>query len=243
MRHYSSLCKCGPANRTLRYRYTLDELLPLLRDLKTKAESFDRWADKVKNALDRSTPKSLTLTELKALLSEADGKNFPKSDLIVALVNAIEDAEKCASVIKQLDLNKIRTRHSTDNKSKLTLEELTLFCEEIDSLACILEEERIVKELLEKTTRFEEESAKLLETPLQSCSMSDVERCIGNSAGLCIELPSLRPMSERLKQLKWLKDVQARQKLADVADVETLKTLLQNGLKLKSDECILKVGP
>lgn len=242
LRHCNSLCNCAPSNRTLRYRYTLDELLPLLRNLKNKAESFDKWAEKVKNALDRSTPKVLTLNEVKALLAEADDKHFPKSDLILTLINAIEDAEKCASVIKQLDLNKIRTRHSSDNKSKLTLEELTLFCEEIDDLACILDEEKIIKDLLERTNQFEAESAKLLETPLQSCSIIDVERCIDNSIGLCIDLPSLHQMNDRLKQLKWLKDVQTRQKVGDVDDIDTLKNILQSGLKLKSEDCILKVS-
>lgn len=241
LRHYNSLCNCTASNRTLRYRYTLDELLPLLRNLKNKAESFDKWADKVRNALDRNKPKVLTLNELKAMLAEADDKHFPKSDLIITLMNAIEDADKCASVIKQLDLNKIRTRHSNDSKSKLTLEELTLFCEEIDDLACILDEEKIIKDLLEKTNQFEAESTRLLETPLQSCNIVDVERCINNNAGLCIDLPSMQQMNERLQQLKWLKDVQTRHKVDDIDDIDTLKNILQLGLKLKSNDCILKV--
>lgn len=35
-----------------RYRYTLDELPPLLQRLKVRAESFDHWAVKVKEALE-----------------------------------------------------------------------------------------------------------------------------------------------------------------------------------------------
>lgn len=61
---------------------------------------------------------------------------------MLALEVAIEEAEKCASVIHQLDLNKMRTRtrHSADLKYRLTVEELTLFCDEIDGLACVLPE-------------------------------------------------------------------------------------------------------
>ncbi|KAJ8945626.1 hypothetical protein NQ314_009157 [Rhamnusium bicolor] len=142
LRHYKNLCECPPQNRTLRYRYTLDELPVMLKALKLKAESFDHWVARVKDALDPKTPKTLNLSDLKALLSEADGKKFPKCDLLQTLTSAVEDAEKCASVIHQLDLNKMRTRtrNSNDTKYKLTVEELTLFCEEIDSLACILEE-------------------------------------------------------------------------------------------------------
>lgn len=238
LRHYTELCKCLAQKKTLRYRYTLDELLPLLRNLKTKAESFDRWADRVKDALDRSTPKSVDLSELKALLNEAHGKSFPKSDLIQTLANAIEDAEKCASVIRQLDLNKIRTRNSQDNKSKLTFEELTLFCEEIDSLACVLDEEKIIKELKDKSHEFEQESQRLLELPLKNCLIVEVEDCVKSSNDLCIELPSLPPLLIRLTQLKWLRDTQITRKSTDVADVDTLKGLLKSGLDLPSDPTI-----
>ncbi|XP_022915569.1 lysine-specific demethylase 5 [Onthophagus taurus] len=241
LRHYSELCKCSPKSRTLRYRYTLDELLPLLRNLKTKAESFDRWADKVKDALDRNTPKSMHLDELRQLFQEAQGKHFPKSDLILTLANAIEDAEKCASVIRQLDLNKIRTRNSYDHKSKLTLEELTLFCDEIDSLACILDEEKIIKELLTKTSEFEKESKRILSLPLKECLMQQVEDLVNNSNDLCIELPSLQPMQDRLKKLKWLCEVQSTRHLGDVADIDTLKKLVQSGNVFPYDSVISNV--
>lgn len=37
----------------LRYRYTLDELLAMLHRLKVRAESFDSWANRVKEALEQ----------------------------------------------------------------------------------------------------------------------------------------------------------------------------------------------
>lgn len=64
-----------------------------------------------------------------------------KTELVRALEIAIEDAEKCASVIQQLDLNKMRTRtRHHDPKYRLTIHELTLFAQEIDGLACVLPE-------------------------------------------------------------------------------------------------------
>ena len=219
----------------------MDELLPLLRNLKIKAESFDRWAERVKDALDRDTPKSVDLPELKSLLSEARSKNFPKSDLLKTLENAIEDAEKCASVIRQLDLNKIRTRNSNENRSKLSLEELQLFCEEIDSLACILEEENIMKDLLNKTTLIEKESDHLLHISLSECSLSEVEICVQKCTELCIELPSFYFLNKRLTQLKWVQEVKTIRESSNVPDIDTLKTILNAGLHLQSDELTDKV--
>ena len=36
-----------------RYRYTLDELLAMLHRLKVRSESFDSWANRVKEALEQ----------------------------------------------------------------------------------------------------------------------------------------------------------------------------------------------
>jgi len=41
---FSSIC---------RYRYTLDELLAMLHRLKVRSESFDSWANRVKEALEQ----------------------------------------------------------------------------------------------------------------------------------------------------------------------------------------------
>lgn len=234
LRHYTALCKCPPQNHTLRYRYTLDELPLMLQKLKLKAESFDHWVNKVKEALDPNIPKTMDLTELKALLNEADGKKFPKSDLLQTLTNAVEDAEKCASVIQQLDLNKIRTRtrNSSDAKYKLTMEELVLFCEEIDSLACILEEGKSVKELLQQTKQFVTDSSRLLNMPLTECTVQDLEKCLDQGNSLCIELPALRQVNQRLQQVMWLKDVKTLRKRIDVIGMDALRNLIQAGVQL-----------
>ncbi|CAG9816933.1 unnamed protein product [Phaedon cochleariae] len=234
LRHYKNLCECPAPNRTLRYRYTLDELPVMLKALKLKAESFDHWVARVKDALDPKTPKTLNLSDLKALLSEADGKKFPKCDLLQTLTSAVEDAEKCASVIHQLDLNKMRTRtrNSNDTKYKLTVEELTLFCEEIDSLACILEEAKSIKELLLQSRKFEEKSEKLLSMPLVDCTVSELEACISHGNGLCIELPNLRQISTRLKQCQWLESIDNYQSKSDVMGLEAIKNLIQEGTLL-----------
>lgn len=242
LRHFTSLCNCPPEKHTLRYRYTLDELPLMLQKLKLKAESFDHWVNRVKDALDPNTPKTMDLIELKALLHEADGKKFPKSDLLQTLKNAVEDAEKCASVIQQLDLNKMRTRtrNSTDAKYKLTVEELVLFCEEIDSLACNLEEGKSVKELLSQTKLFEAESTRLLNVPLQECSIQELEKCLNHGNNLCIELPALKLIIQRLKQATWLKEVITIRKKADLLSMDGLKNVINAGLQLPSDKVLEK---
>lgn len=214
----------------------------MLKCLKLKAESFDHWVSRVKDALDSKTPKTLSLIELKALLNEADGKKFPKCDLLQTLTDAVEDAEKCARVIQQLDLNKIRTRtrNSSDTKYKLTLNELSLFNDELDSLVCILEEAKSIKELLEETKNFESTSKNLLNMKISECLVSDLEACITQGNNLCIELPNLNNIKTRLRQATWLSDVLSYKKKTEVLGLESIKNIIKTGSQLPPNEEIEK---
>lgn len=242
LRHYTSLCSCPPEQHTLRYRYTLDELPLMLQKLKRKAESFDNWVNLVKDALDPNTPKTMDLEQFKELILEAEEKKFPKSDLLQTLISAVEDADKCASVIQQLDLNKIRTRtrYASDAKYKLTVEELTLFCEEIDSLACTLKEAANVKELLKQTQDFQKKSQEILAMDLNGINATELEECIDSVAGFCIELVELKHLRSRLKQVNWLKETKATRKKTDGLTIEVLRGLLANGMKLPPNSALEK---
>lgn len=52
----------------------------------------------------------LDLEELHKLISEAEDKHFPDSELLDRLTNAVNEAEKCALVANQLVSKKVRTR-------------------------------------------------------------------------------------------------------------------------------------
>lgn len=54
----------------------------MLEKLKLRVECYDLWCEDVTNALDRTKEKTLTLSELKALLNTAIDKKFPITDLL-----------------------------------------------------------------------------------------------------------------------------------------------------------------
>ena len=47
---------------------------------------------------------------MKELITEADEKRYPESELLQNLINALSEADKCASVANQLVTKKVRTR-------------------------------------------------------------------------------------------------------------------------------------
>ncbi|KAL0277355.1 UNVERIFIED_CONTAM: hypothetical protein PYX00_004677 [Menopon gallinae] len=232
LRHCTELCKCPPENHKLRYRYTLDELPVMLEKLKLRVECYDMWCEDVTNALDRTKEKTLTLPELKALLNTAIDKKFPITDLLESLKTAVEEAEKCATVAQQLANKKLRTRtrQTSESKYKLTVEELTLFYEEIENLHCVLKETDTVKDLLDKVKEFQNEAKKLLD--LESADSVALEKCIDAGVMLDVELPELVVLKQNLQRITWLEEVAETKEDEDEVTLEVLRSLLDAGVEL-----------
>ena len=66
-----------PTTLILRYRYTLDELAILLQGLKSKAESYDSWVGRVRQALEAKGEKRLRFEDLKEMYGEALARYQP----------------------------------------------------------------------------------------------------------------------------------------------------------------------
>ena len=52
--HADEICPCGIMKKSIKYRYTLEELPSMLSQLKKRADSFDNWCQDVKAVLDCS---------------------------------------------------------------------------------------------------------------------------------------------------------------------------------------------
>ncbi|XP_011267451.1 lysine-specific demethylase lid isoform X2 [Camponotus floridanus] len=232
LRHFADLCTCPPEKHTLRYRYTLDELPIMLQKLKLKAESFDSWVTKVKEAMDPKNDK-IELSELRELLNEAENKKFPESELLTALTTAVQDAEKCASVAQQLLNNKqrTRTRQSVDTKYKLTVEELTLFYKEITNLCCELKESDGVKFILDQVLQFQKD-AEELESKDEECDVDKLKKCIEFGDSICIDLPQLVLLKQRLTQIQWLEEVKSLQDDPKAVSREEVAKLIEKGMTI-----------
>ncbi|KAL7304867.1 hypothetical protein TKK_0002673 [Trichogramma kaykai] len=232
LKHFADLCECPPDKHTLRYRYTLDELPNMLQKLKLKAESFDSWASRVKEAMDPKGEK-VELTELKELQEEAIHKKFPESELLTALTTAVQDAEKCASVARQLlnSKQRTRTRQSADSKYKLTVEELTQFYNEISNLSCELKEAEGVKFIIDQVDQFQRDAEELEELD-NDCDIERLEKCIDYGDAICIELPQLTHLKQKLQQLQWLEEVKGVFEDPKSITRQELGKLIEDGMNI-----------
>ncbi|XP_056001386.1 lysine-specific demethylase 5A-like isoform X2 [Ostrea edulis] len=240
--HVDRLCACNPSQYCLRYRYTLDELPTMLHRLKVRAESFDNWTTKVRAALEAEEDEKVDLPDLKEYIAEAEEKRFPDSELMQQLVMAVNEAEKCANVAAQLVSKKARTRNRhNDGKyiAKLSLEELNCFYEQVASLACVIKEAKLVKELLDKVTQFQKDALEALDA--ESPDSEKLEQLIEFSVTLDVDLQEIPRLKQVLLQAKWLDEVKLTL-LEDQQQVtlESMRKLMEAGVGLAPHPAVEK---
>uniref|UniRef100_A0A8C9F2P8 [histone H3]-trimethyl-L-lysine(4) demethylase n=1 Tax=Pavo cristatus TaxID=9049 RepID=A0A8C9F2P8_PAVCR len=146
--HVEDLCSCPTYQYKLGYRYTLEELYPMMNALKMRAESYNEWASNVNEALEAKISNKRSLISFKALIEESELKKFPDNDLLRHLRLVTQDADKCASVAQQLLNGKRQTRYRSGGgkcPNQLTVNELRLFVRQLYALPCLLSQTPLLK--------------------------------------------------------------------------------------------------
>uniref|UniRef100_A0A8C0KU81 Lysine-specific demethylase 5B n=1 Tax=Canis lupus dingo TaxID=286419 RepID=A0A8C0KU81_CANLU len=207
LHHVKELCSCPPYKYKLRYRYTLDDLYPMMNALKLRAESYNEWALNVNEALEAKINKKKSMWYTVWLESEM--KKFPDNDLLRHLRLVTQDAEKCASVAQQLLNGKRQTRYRSGggkSQNQLTVNELRQFVTQLYALPCVLSQTPLLKDLLNRVEDFQQHSQKLLSEEMPSAA--ELQDLLDVSFEFDVELPQLAEMRTRLEQARWLEEVQ-----------------------------------
>ena len=205
LRHFPKM-DVDPRSLILRYRYTLDELATLLQGLKCRAESYDTWSARVRAALEAKAEDRMEFQALKAMFTEAREERYPESELLEALQLTVEEADKCQMVAQQLcsSQGKVRTR-GADTKYRLTVEELQLFANQLETLPAKVAGHTGVSGLLTQVAQFQGEASRLLEAEVVELEV--VERCLEKGEGLEIELIEVVQLRAKAEQLAWLEEM------------------------------------
>uniref|UniRef100_H2Y6C3 [histone H3]-trimethyl-L-lysine(4) demethylase n=1 Tax=Ciona savignyi TaxID=51511 RepID=H2Y6C3_CIOSA len=258
--HVKNLCStCNTTDYVLRYRYSLDELPPILHKLKQRAEAFDTWCDMVNEAFKKTSDK-LTLPELKVgfvglsaicfiwccfflsllqvLLSESEEGKFPENDLLQRLKSVVNEAEICSRVSQQLvNTRKHRTRCC------LTLNEIKAFYKQLQNLPCALPHLKQVSEYIENIQDF----IASVEVGLgkEEPAMDEITKLLEDSSQFDLDLPQIPLLHQALQQARWLKDVRSHLLLEDPEDedrapvtLEQLRKLIDDGISVAPKQSV-----
>uniref|UniRef100_A0A671KU68 [histone H3]-trimethyl-L-lysine(4) demethylase n=1 Tax=Sinocyclocheilus anshuiensis TaxID=1608454 RepID=A0A671KU68_9TELE len=183
--HAQDLCSCPSEKLYLRYRYTLDELLAMLHRLKVRAESFDSWANRVKEALEQEEGNKIDIKDLEVLKEEAADKKFPNNELLQRLNTVLADIQKCESSSTEL--------LSNSQSRRMSLEELRTLVDTMQNLPC-------AKDIAYKI--FDEWKQ---DSPLPAAS--EIQALLEEGASLPVIAPACELLSGLQEHGRWLGEV------------------------------------
>uniref|UniRef100_A0A670IEZ7 [histone H3]-trimethyl-L-lysine(4) demethylase n=1 Tax=Podarcis muralis TaxID=64176 RepID=A0A670IEZ7_PODMU len=257
--HVEDLCTCPAYKYKMGYRYTLDELYPMMNALKLRAESYNEWASNVNEALEAKVNNKKSLMNFKALIEESEMRKFPDNDLLRHLRLVTQDAEKCASVAQQLLNGKRQTRYDLLNRvedfqkysQKLLSEEIPSASEIQELLDVSFDFDVDLPQLSELRIRLEQahwlEDVQHVCLDQNSLTLDDMRRLIDSGVGLAPH-PAVEKAMAKLQELltvsehwddkaRTLIKARPRQSLssleAAVKEIEEIPAYLPNGIALK----------
>uniref|UniRef100_A0AAR2K9Q5 [histone H3]-trimethyl-L-lysine(4) demethylase n=1 Tax=Pygocentrus nattereri TaxID=42514 RepID=A0AAR2K9Q5_PYGNA len=192
--HTQDLCSCPTDKLYLRYRYTLDELLAMLHRLKVRAESFDSWANRVKEALEQEEGNKIGIKDLEVLKEEAADRKFPDNELLQRLTGVLDDIHRCRSRSTEL-LNGNQT-------SRMSLQDLRTLVETMHNLPCVIEQLGEVQ-----VGMLEEPNGDEWKKAAPSPPAADIQALLEEGALLPVVAPACELLAGLQEQGRWLEQV------------------------------------
>ncbi|XP_074499617.1 lysine-specific demethylase 5C isoform X2 [Sebastes fasciatus] len=202
--HTQDLCNCPTEKLYLRYRYTLDELLAMLHRLKVRSESFDSWANRVKEALEQEEGNKIGIDDLETLKMEAVEKKFPDNELLRKLNTVLKDIVRCQKTSTELLSN------SKSSESKMTLAELKSLVETMQNLPCVITQLEEVQAVLRTVEDFQSRAQLLANDKdwrRDSSPPVQLQTLLDQGSQLLVVVPECDLLQGVKEQGHWLADV------------------------------------
>ncbi|XP_061909452.1 lysine-specific demethylase 5C isoform X2 [Entelurus aequoreus] len=202
--HTQDLCNCSTDKLYLRYRYTLDELLAMLHRLKVRSESFDSWANRVKEALEQEEGNKIGIDYLEMLKNEAAEKKFPDNELLRKLNNVLKDIEYSQQKSTELLTN------SKTSDSKMTLAELKLLIDMMQNLPCVMSQLGEVQAVLQSVSDYQSRAKELInerDWRRASPPTEQLQTLLEQGNAMPVVVPECRLLQGIQEQGHWLAEV------------------------------------
>ncbi|MFT7814079.1 lysine-specific demethylase 5B isoform X2, partial [Arapaima gigas] len=236
LHHAQDLCACPVERYTLHYRFTLDELYPMMKAIALRAESYNDWASHVTEILEAKLDKKRSDISL-VLCHNQSEKAFPSSSLVLCSswfhVSLYKIFCSTHFVLKAFFNKGMSVRYRLGggkSQNQLTVEALKSFVRQLYNLPCSIHQAPMLKELLNRVEEFQQQSEKVLgeETP----SALEIQSLLDASSDFDVALPELPVLRERLEQARWLEAVQVASSRSDSLSLDTMRRLIDQGVGL-----------
>uniref|UniRef100_F1KQT2 [histone H3]-trimethyl-L-lysine(4) demethylase n=1 Tax=Ascaris suum TaxID=6253 RepID=F1KQT2_ASCSU len=211
LEHADGLCsKCAPSDLTLKYRYTLDELAPLLKSLEGNTNAFADWRNKLGDLLEARNDHKPTVEDIKSMIEIARSQRFPQCDVLERALSTVKHCEQVAHAATVMLNRKIRTRSKGRFSSgeRAEMADIENMRASVQTLPCLMPElEANIKEYMERVEKWRSEAANLLSgasTESGIALIDSLQRILDEADDFNINLPELTPLEQMLSRNQWL---------------------------------------
>uniref|UniRef100_A0A8C3A029 [histone H3]-trimethyl-L-lysine(4) demethylase n=1 Tax=Cyclopterus lumpus TaxID=8103 RepID=A0A8C3A029_CYCLU len=235
--HTRDLCSCPPSNLTLHYKFTLEELYPMMESVKLRAESYKEWLSSVQDILENKGNKKRGLEELHSLVEQAETKAFPQISLLDQLRTVASEADKVAVMAQQLLNGKRQTRMWSCLTSQIPSSRPESLC--LDTMRRLIDQgvglaphssvERAMarlQELLTVSEQWEERALSHMEARPHR-NMETLDAALQEVENIPAYLPNCLQLKDVVtKAKKWLHEAEALQLGGRIPVLDSLSELL-----------------
>jgi len=236
--HVDELCVCQNYKKMIRYRYTLAELPVLLKNLKRRADSFDNWEKAVHKVFNANKEDKQDVGVFKDLIHEAESSQFPECELLEQLKSAVTEAEQCALVASQLLIKKHKTRKTSTTPTlpptRLSLQELKDFVQQVQNLPCLIKESRLIDGLMAQVESFRFDAKTCLES--DDYNQEKVTELLEHADNMEVELPEISDLKLELKAAKWLEHISEVLNQTDPISLDVIRGCVDQGIGLRKKQ-------
>jgi hypothetical protein len=232
--HYEHLCKCSRSNYTLKYRYTMDDLLHMLGKLKIYCEKFDSWNKQVKRLLYNTTNDiNELINELKIKLKFAQQHQYVDYDsLAKQLETFLKDYEKFTVIVQNLDV-KIKKEDSID--TRIEFSELKTLILNFNKMPCFQNEIKSNEHVFSHLYEFKAKISNFLNCNKANMDTSELKAVLDESTTLPVRFKEIDALKYQYEQSVWLEKLNMSIDNTTFS-IDSLRNLIESAQKLEQHD-------
>ena len=206
--HADQLCTCAKSKRSLRKRYSENQLEEILAAVQLRASQPGNWRSRFDNLLEVARP---PLKTMKALLAEGERISYPIPELddlrtLVTRANSWVDRVSALAQRKSASRRKKGRQEETEDFDRSPASLMSLLAE-VDRLAFDSPEIMQLRQVLHDIESFKHQAESILAAPEDELDLLQCQTALILGNSLNIEMSEIASLSNVVKRLLWFKKV------------------------------------
>lgn len=206
--HAEQLCKCGDSKRTLRKRYSENQLEEILATVELRASQPSSWRSRLDNLLEVPRP---PLKSMRALLAEGERISYPieeVEDLRALVTRANTWVDKVAALAQRKSTGRRRKGRQTESEDlDRSPDALSALLAEADRLAFDSPEIMQLRSVLSDIDSFKQQAELILAMPEDQLDLAECQTALILGNSLNIDMAEITTLSTVVNRLLWFKKV------------------------------------